>query len=319
MADLDIAERRRPQDGRIRFNDAGTAIDLRVSTLPTCFGEKIVLRVLDASSVPLTLEGVGLNGDALDDVRTTVRRPHGLVLVTGPTGSGKSTTLYAALNERNTPDVNIVTAEDPIEYRMAGLNQTAIRPDLGFGFAEALRSFLRQDPDVVMVGEIRDTETARVAVRAALTGHLVLSTLHTNDAARTIGRLIDMQVEPYLLASSLKLVLAQRLVRRLCNACKEPESPEAPVRQEFGVARDQPTYSAVGCPACAGTGYRGRLALFERLVIGETLSQAIASRESPAALCRRAAQAGYPSLRDEALQAVYAGDTSLAELLRVVV
>ncbi|MEO1632843.1 MAG: GspE/PulE family protein [Bacteroidota bacterium] len=309
LSGLDIAEKRRPQDGRLRVDrpHPQPPLDLRVSVLATHFGEKVVLRLLDRSALRLDLETLGFDHTPLALLRTAIHRPHGIVLVTGPTGSGKTTTLYAALNEIDTDRLNVSTVEDPIEYDLPGVNQTQARPDIGLGFAEALRAFLRQDPDVLMVGEIRDTETAEIAVRAALTGHLVLATLHTNDAAGAITRLADMGVAPYLLASSLRLVAAQRLLRTLCPVCKRLDSSV----EGLG------SYESVGCSDCNGTGYRGRQAILEAVPLGSLAAQQAVRAADSAALRALGQQEGWPSLAMAASRAVAAGATTEAEALRV--
>lgn len=314
LAGLDVAEKRRPQDGRIRMRRTGRDIDLRVSSLPTVHGEKLVLRVLDRGAAPPDLDRLGLDDVSLAALRRALASPHGMVVATGPTGSGKTTTLYAALQTLDRERLNVVTAEDPVEYQLGGVNQVHVRPDIGFGFPEALRSFLRQDPDVIMVGEIRDRETADVAVRSALTGHLVLSTLHTNDAVSAITRLTDMGVEPFLIAAALRLAVAQRLLRRLCPACKRPAPPDPAVAHELGFAAE--ALGPVGCDACAGTGYRGRLAVAEVVTLTEPL-QALAAQRAPVhALREEAARGGWRPLRDAALTFVAQGETSLDEVLR---
>ncbi|MEL6443171.1 MAG: GspE/PulE family protein [Bacteroidota bacterium] len=310
LSGLDIAEKRRPQDGRLRVDrpHSQPPLDLRVSVLATHFGEKVVLRLLDRSALRLDLEALGFDPAPLALLRAAIHRPHGIVLVTGPTGSGKTTTLYAALSEIDTDRLNVSTVEDPIEYDLPGVNQTQARPDIGLGFAEALRAFLRQDPDVLMVGEIRDTETAEIAVRAALTGHLVLATLHTNDAAGAVMRLADMGVAPYLLASSLRLVAAQRLLRTLCSACKRPAQSTGATTAPF---------ESVGCPECNGTGYRGRAAILEALpLVGHAAQEAVRAADS-AALRALGQHEGWPSLAEAASRAVSTGTTSQAEALRV--
>ena len=305
LAELDVAERRRPQDGRLQVEADGRAVDVRVSVVPVSTGEKVVLRLLDRSALALDLDRLGFEPGDLARFREAIAAPYGIVLVTGPTGSGKTTTLYAALREIASDEVNVVTVEDPIEYELGRINQTQARPDLGFGFAEALRAFLRQDPDVMMVGEIRDVETARVAVRSALTGHLVFSTLHTNDAASAVPRLADMGVEPYLLAASVRMVVAQRLVRVLCEACKRPAEPEG-------------TYEAVGCEDCQGTGYRGREAVYEVLDVDRELAEAIGRGASHAEVQSLAADRGVRTLRDAAVRKWRSGRTSEDEVRRVV-
>ncbi len=317
MAALDIAEKRRPQDGRIRFEIAGKAIDLRVSTLPTDFGEKVVLRILDKSSLNLDLDMLGFSLADLHAFRHTIHMPYGMILVTGPTGSGKTTTLYAALNELNSPEVNITTIEDPIEYNLAGINQTHVRSDIGFTFAQALRAFLRQDPDIIMVGEMRDKETVDIAVRASLTGHLVLSTIHTNDAPSTVVRFIDMGVEPFLVGASVKLVIAQRLVRRICDHCKIQVPPESEnidrLRQHSLPAY---LFTGAGCNLCNDTGYRGRTALFEVMSITEEISEMITRRAATHEIRKKARDQGMRTLREVSTEKMLAGVTTIEEVLR---
>jgi type IV pilus assembly protein PilB len=319
MADLDIAEKRRPQDGRIRVKEADRAIDIRVSSLPTDFGEKIVLRILDKSQLQLDLAKLGFENEDLTLFERTVQLPYGMILVTGPTGSGKTTTLYAALNFINRPEINITTIEDPIEYNLHGINQTHVRSEIGLTFAAVLRSILRQDPNVIMVGEIRDAETAEIAIRASLTGHLVLSTLHTNDAPSAITRLIDMGVEPFLVASSVRMILAQRLLRRLCSACKQPSPAGAAQIGEIsahpGVHPDA-FFEGKGCPECNSLGYRGRLAVYEVLSVQNGLSSLIAKGASASEIRSRAIEAGMLTLREAGLRKAQKGETSLAEVLR---
>ncbi|HET8562848.1 MAG TPA: type IV-A pilus assembly ATPase PilB, partial [Candidatus Binatia bacterium] len=281
MAGLDIAERRLTQDGRIKLK-MGTAgeLDIRVSVLPTLFGEKVVMRLLDKSNLQLDMAKLGFEPQTLKDFQEAIHKPYGMILITGPTGSGKSTTLYSALTELNKPDVNISTAEDPVEYNLVGINQVQVKEQIGLTFAACLRSFLRQDPDIIMVGEIRDLETAQIAVKAALTGHLVLSTLHTNDAPSTVDRLINMGVEPFLLTSSINLIAAQRLVRRICVSCKEPVQVSAEVVINLGadpaeVGAGFPTFAGRGCSNCNGTGYKGRLAIYEVMVMYDPLKELI--------------------------------------------
>ena len=316
MADLDIAEKRRPQDGRIRVKEDGRTIDIRVSTLPTDFGEKVVLRLLDKSRLQLDLSKLGFEVDDLQTFQKALRLPHGMILVTGPTGSGKTTTLYAALNYINNPGINITTIEDPIEYNLPGINQTHVRSDIGLTFAAALRSILRQDPNVVMVGEIRDGETAEIAIRAALTGHLVLSTLHTNDAPSAITRLTDMGIEPFLLAASLKMVLAQRLLRRLCAACREVDR----LKSDAEPAEEPPLPSRQsrvrGCPECGGTGYRGRKAVYEILPVEGAIADLVATGATPSAIVSKARAQGFRTLREVALLQAASGESSREEVLR---
>ena len=322
LAHLNIAERRLPQDGRIRTRVKGHDLDLRVSTLPTVHGESVVLRVLDRASLRLELESMGFSGKALAQYRELINRPHGIVLVTGPTGSGKTTTLYASLAKLDARAAKILTVEDPVEYQLDGVNQVQVHAQIGMTFAGALRSILRQDPDIIMIGEMRDTETAQIAVQSALTGHLVLSTLHTNTATAAVIRLEDMGIERYLITSTINGVLAQRLVRTLCPHCKAPrELPEA-MLTETGLARHLPAghatiYTAQGCEHCKHTGYRGRTAIHELFVMDDCARQAILNGVDAAALQNLAVTAGMSTLYEDGLQKVAAGLTSLEELLRV--
>jgi type IV pilus assembly protein PilB len=325
MADINIAERRIPQDGRISMKVGGRPIDLRVATLPTVYGEKIVLRILDKGQALLQLEELGFLPETRERFEIAYRKPYGTILVTGPTGSGKSTTLYATLNQLNEPHRNIITIEDPVEYRLPGINQVQIHPKAGLTFSSALRSILRSDPDVILVGEIRDRETAIIAVEAALTGHLVLSTLHTNDAASTPLRMVEMGVEPFLVTSSLDCVVAQRLARKLCDRCKEPYQPsEAELVQAHWPTEtlgdgEWPTlHRAIGCPACSRTGYRGRFAIHEVLLITEDIERLVIERRSSEDIQKEAIMQGMISLRDDGLHKVGNGMTSLEELFRVV-
>jgi general secretion pathway protein E len=306
MAQLDIAEKRLPQDGRIALRVAGKPVDVRVSTIPTGHGERVVLRLLDQQAGRLDLAQLGMDANALAHMDRLIKQPHGIVLVTGPTGSGKTTTLYAALTRLDTAALNVMTVEDPIEYDLDGISQTPINARIDMSFARALRTILRQDPDVVMVGEIRDLETAQIAVQASLTGHLVFATLHTNDAVSAVTRLVDMGVEPFLLASSLIGVGAQRLVRRLCLECRKP------------FAQDGKTYySAVGCPACNRSGYRGRTGIYELLNVDDDLRRLIHDRASEQALRAHAVSHGMKSLREDAMRWAEAGVISLEEAVRV--
>ncbi len=318
IAGLNIAERRVPQDGRIRLTLAGRPVDLRVSTLPTQFGESVVLRVLDQGNVQLELDQLGLPGAVRAELEEIIRRPNGICLVTGPTGSGKTTTLYSALRAINTPDLKLLTAEDPVEYEIEGIMQLPVNPAIGLTFAAALRSFLRQDPDVIMVGEIRDLETARVAIQASLTGHLVFSTLHTNDAAGTVTRLIDMGVEPFLIASTLEAVLAQRLLRRICPHCRAPARPAPAVLAQAGLGPETATefFRGAGCRQCNGTGYLGRRGLFEWLRLTEPLRELVLQGAPTARLRQAAAARGMRTLRDEGIRAARAGETTLEEVLK---
>ena len=324
MADINIAERRIPQDGRLSVNAHGKKIDLRVATLPTVWGEKVVMRILDNSTTRLGLSDLGFSQENFDRYSASYLKPYGMILVTGPTGSGKSTTLYATLNIVNRPEVNIITVEDPVEYRLPGVNQVQVNPKAGLSFASALRSILRSDPDIVLIGEIRDHETAQIAVEASLTGHLVLSTLHTNDAPSAITRLTEMGIEPFLVGSALDVVLAQRLARRLCNKCKEPYIPTAEALRaaRFPWADDQPLptlYKPIGCSVCAKTGYKGRMALHEVMSMTENLERLTVERASSAAIGATAEAEGMSTLRYDGLNKVLAGHTSLDEILRVVV
>ena len=318
MAGLNIAERRLPQDGRLRLAVRGHDIDLRVATAPTIHGESVVLRLLDRSNLALDFDSLGFDGESLARYLRVLRQPHGIVLVTGPTGSGKTTTLYASLAVMNTADRKILTIEDPIEYRLAGINQTQVSAAIGLSFATALRSFLRQDPDVMMVGEIRDLETAQVAVQAALTGHTILSTLHTNSAAAAVTRLLDMGVEPFLITSTLNAVLAQRLVRRLCPHCREPFAPTPEMLEALGV--DGPAeglerlYRPVGCAACGQSGFRGRIAVLELLVVDEETERLVLARAESREI---QAAAGLRTMLEDGLAKAMAGLTTLDEVLRV--
>jgi general secretion pathway protein E len=323
MSRLDIAERRLPQDGRIRLTVRGHEIDLRVSTVPSLYGESVVLRVLDRTAVELDYGKLGLSVEIEDGLRRALDLPNGLVLVTGPTGSGKTTTLYAGLLQLNSVARKIVTVEDPIEYQLAGINQIQVKPQIGLNFATLLRSILRQDPDVIMIGEIRDLETAEIAVQAALTGHLVLSTLHTNSAAATVTRLRDMGLEDYLLTATLKSVLAQRLVRRLCARCKVAEAAPAALIERFGLARlteggPIALYRSVGCPECRATGFRGRLAIGELLVPSPAIDRLIFERADHAAIERAAIDGGMRPILDSGMLAVIQGETTLDEVLRCI-
>ena len=325
MADLDIAERRVPQDGRISLTTAGKHIDLRVSTLPTVYGEKVVMRILDKSSVLMELPDLGFLEDNYERYQRSFTKPYGMILVTGPTGSGKSTTLYATLNIISSPAVNCVTVEDPVEYRLPGISQVQIHPKAGLSFPSALRSILRQDPDVVLVGEMRDHETAQIGMEAALTGHLVLSTLHTNDAPSAVTRLTEMQVDPFLVASAVDCVLAQRLARLLCGKCKEAYEPSDAELEVAGLSaapdgNGRPSlYRAVGCTSCAGTGYRGRLAVHEVMVVTEEIERLIVTGASTDEIAKLAREQGMRTLREDGLAKVALGHTTLEEIARVIV
>jgi len=324
MADIDIAERRIPQDGRLSVNANGKKIDLRVATLPTVWGEKIVMRILDNSTAMLTLSDLGFADANYEVYSRSFAKPYGMILVTGPTGSGKSTTLYATLNIVSRPEVNVITVEDPVEYRLPGINQVQTNAKAGLTFAAALRSILRSDPDVVLLGEIRDHETAQIAIEAALTGHLVLSTLHTNDAPSAVTRLTEMGIEPFLVGSALDCVLAQRLARKLCPKCKEAYVPtrEGMAENRFPWSPDEPLptlYRPMGCSACSKTGYKGRLALHEVMAVSEDIERMAVERESALAIGKVAREQGMTTLREDGLRKVAAGVTSLEEILRVVV
>ncbi len=318
LAGLDIAERRLPQDGRFRIRVSGKEVDLRISMLPTVYGEKIVIRLLDKGALGGSIENMGLDDYALNIFKKAIDAPHGMILVTGPTGSGKTTTLYTILNELNNPIYNIVTVEDPVEYQLMGINQVAVKADIGMGFAEALRSILRQDPDIVMIGEIRDNETADIAVKAALTGHQVLSTLHTNDAAGAITRLDDMGIEPFLISSSVILTCAQRLVRRICPNCKEEFQPEPEIFTKLNIENDGATlYRGAGCSRCKGRGYVGRAPVLEVLPVSETIRRLVIKRASAAVVKNQAISEGMKSLRMVGIDKAREGITTLEEVLRV--
>jgi type IV pilus assembly protein PilB len=318
MAELDIAEKRVPQDGRIKIRIGSKKIDLRVSSLPTIFGEKIVMRILDKSNLQIDLTKLGFQAEALQKLVKGIEMPYGMVLVTGPTGSGKTTTLYSALNKINLPEFNIMTAEDPVEYNIDGINQVMMHEEIGLTFAAALKAFLRQDPNIVMVGEIRDLETASIAVKAALTGHLVLSTLHTNDAPSTINRMIDMGIEPFLVSSSVNVIMAQRLVRKLCVKCKKKEKIHPEALRELGITSDDAfeIYKAEGCSACNNTGYSGRTGLYEVMPVSEALREMILNRASAAEIKEQAIREGMITLRGDGILKLKNGITSLEEVLR---
>ncbi len=325
MADINIAERRIPQDGRIGLKVSNKAIDIRVATLPTVYGEKIVMRLLDKSSVLLELQDLGFQPENFRRYQESYKKPYGMILVTGPTGSGKSTTLYATLNILNQPHVNVITVEDPVEYRLPGINQVQVNPKAGLTFASALRSILRSDPDIVLIGEIRDRETAQIAVEAALTGHLVLSTLHTNDSASAMTRLTEMGIEPFLVSSALDSVLAQRLARKLCERCKEPYLPteEELLNARFPYDPDTEElpklYRAVGCTSCGKTGYKGRMAVHEVMSVTEEIERATVERASADEISKIAASQGMAFLRDDGMEKVRQGLTSIEEVMRVIV
>jgi len=319
LAGLNIAERRVPQDGRFRIKVMGKEVDLRISILPTAHGEKIVIRILDKSSLTSNIDQMGMDEETLGKFKKAIDAPHGMILVTGPTGSGKTTTLYSVLHELNNPQYNIVTVEDPIEYELVGINQVAVRNDIGLDFASALRSILRQDPDIVMVGEIRDNETADIAVKAALTGHQVLSTLHTNDAAGAITRLDDMGIEPFLISSSVLMSCAQRLVRRVCTNCRDEFIPEPEIFEKLGMkpAKGAVFFQGHGCDRCKGRGYLGRAAIIEALPVTETVRRLIIKRASAAVIKNQAVSEGMKTLRMVGLEKAGEGVTTLEEIWRV--
>jgi len=318
LAGLDIAERRLPQDGRFRIRVSGKEVDLRISILPTVYGEKIVIRLLDKGALSASINQLGMDDYTLSQFKKAIDAPHGMILVTGPTGSGKTTTLYSVLQELNNPEYNIVTVEDPIEYQLVGINQVAVKSDIGLDFAGALRSILRQDPDIVMIGEIRDNETADIAVKAALTGHQVLSTLHTNDAAGAISRLDDMGIEPFLISSSVLLTCAQRLVRKICPNCKEEFIPEPEVFASLGVEPEETVfYHGAGCDRCKRRGYLGRAAIIEVLPVSETIRRLIIKRASAAVIKNQAVSEGMKTLRMVGVDKAREGITTLEEVLRV--
>ncbi len=321
MADLDISERRLPQDGRIKVKFGDRAVDLRVSVLPTMFGEKVVMRILDRGSVNVDLTRLGFSESSLEEFAKSIRFPYGMILVTGPTGSGKTTTLYSALKQVNSPDINIMTAEDPVEFYFEGMNQVQVKSEIGLTFASSLRSFLRQDPDVIMVGEIRDEETADMAVRAALTGHLVFSTLHTNDAPSTIDRLMDMEVPNYLVASCVKLVMAQRMVRKICPNCKTEAKVPRETLQMLGIPEGEiqkvKVYEGRGCAECNNTGFSGRTGIFEVMPISPEIERMIISKASSPDIRQQAMGEGMLTLRAAALEKVKKGITTVSEVLAV--
>jgi len=321
MADLDISERRLPQDGRIKVKFGDRAVDLRVSVLPTIFGEKVVMRILDPKTVNIDLTKLGLSENSLKELSRVIHLPYGMILVTGPTGSGKTTTLYSALKQINTPDINILTVEDPVEFNFEGINQVQVKSEIGMDFASALRSFLRQDPDVIMVGEIRDGETADIAVRSALTGHLVFSTLHTNDAPSTIDRLVDMGVPNYLVASCIKLVMAQRMVRKICSNCKREAKMSSETLQMLGLPENEikevKVYEGKGCAECNNTGFSGRSGIFEVMPISPEIERMIVAKASSADIRQQAIAEGMLSLRTAALEKLKKGITTVSEVLAV--
>ena len=320
LSNLDISESRIPQDGRIKMTISGRPVDLRVSTLPTRFGESVVLRVLDKSVVNLDLESLGLPEDILQTIRDLVDRPNGIFIVTGPTGSGKTTTLYSALREVNAIGTKILTAEDPVEYEIEGIMQVAINHQVGLNFSRVLRAFLRQDPDKIMVGEIRDLETAQIAVQASLTGHIVLSTLHTNDAPGAVTRLIDMGLEPFLISASIEAILAQRLVRRICKSCKTAYEPEQELIELLDVdpleIADKDFFYGEGCSLCSKSGYRGRIGLFEMMVVTDAIRDLINGRSPTLVIKQKALEQGMRSLRNSGLRAIFDGNSTIEEVLK---
>ncbi|MBW1916348.1 MAG: type II secretion system ATPase GspE [Deltaproteobacteria bacterium] len=321
MAKLNIAERRLPQDGRIKLRVLGKEIDFRVSTLPTMFGESVVLRILDRESVILDLEKLGFPDYDLSKFRDLINRPYGIILVTGPTGSGKTTTLYAALGEINSPEKKIITVEDPIEYQLGGVNQVQVKAGIGLSFANILRSILRQDPDIIMIGEIRDAETAEIAIHSALTGHLVFSTLHTNDAAGAVTRLLEMGMENYLISSSLLGIMAQRLVRVICPECKEAYTPELGVMEELGVSqsdvKELPIFKGAGCEKCSHTGFRGRRGIYELLLMNDDIRELILDKAPSNVIKEKGRSQGMRTLREAGWQKVKSGISTVSEVLRV--
>jgi type IV pilus assembly protein PilB len=320
MANLDIAERRLPQDGRIELNVNNQPIDLRVSVLPTMFGESVVMRVLDRSNVSLSLEKVGLRDDDLGMVNQLIRKPNGIVIVTGPTGSGKTTTLYSALNSLNDPSTKLITAEDPVEYDIDGIVQCQIKPEIELTFGRILRAMLRQDPDIILVGEIRDKETAEIAVQASLTGHLVFSTLHTNDAPSSIARLLDLGMEPFLVTATLEGVIAQRLCRRICNNCKTEYQPAEEQLMELELlpemVQGRTFYYGKGCEACNNTGYKGRLGLFEIMTLDDEMRDMVINHASTQVLREAAKKRGMRTLRESGLLGIFDGITTIEEVVR---
>jgi type IV pilus assembly protein PilB len=331
MSQLNIAEKRLPQDGRIKIKVLNRMIDLRVSVLPVIWGEKIVMRILDQSSLKVNLEDLGFEPKTLDKFKTGIASPYGIILVTGPTGSGKTTTLYSALTSLNAVDTNVMTAEDPVEYMLHGVNQVQCKPEIGLTFASALRSFLRQDPDVIMVGEIRDFETAEIAIKASMTGHLVLSTLHTNDAPGTIGRIVNMGIEPFMVTTSVVIVQAQRLVRKICKDCRFEIKPRAEQISQFGITpellrrldlphineKNMMFYKGKGCESCNNTGHKGRIGVYEVMMMSERLRDIILNGGSTDDIRRQAVEEGMLSLRESAMRKALIGMTSLEEVVRV--
>jgi len=321
LSQMDIAERRLPQDGRFKVRVSGRDIDVRVSAIPTIYGEKVVMRILDASAVDHNLDRLGFESELLQEFKDKLSLPHGIVIVTGPTGSGKSTTLYSALNYIRDPAKNITTVEDPVEYRLSGINQIQVKPDIDLDFAKCLRAILRQDPDIILIGEIRDKETVEIAIKASLTGHLVLSTFHTNDAPSAISRLTYMGIERYLLASTLNLIVAQRLVRRICKRCKEPVKLNEEVLKRLNIdaeqVRDAVFYHGRGCAACGGTGYLGRLPMFEFLPVDNQIAEMIITGASEAQIRAAVRTKGYGGLLESGVKKILEGLTTVEEVIDV--
>ncbi|MEO0259491.1 MAG: ATPase, T2SS/T4P/T4SS family [candidate division WOR-3 bacterium] len=321
MAKMKLEEKRKPQDGRIRVRMGDRMVDLRVATVPTVFGEKVAIRILDRTQIPLRLDALGFEPESLEIFRKAIRNPNGIVLVTGPTGCGKTTTLYAALTELNSIEVNISTVEDPVEFTLMGINQVQVKEEVGMTFASGLRAFLRQDPDIIMVGEIRDFETAEIAIRASLTGHLVLSTVHTNTAAATVTRLINMEIEPFLIASTLLVVSSQRLVRKICESCKVPYQPEKAILYELSpnpeeVFKGVTFYKGSGCKKCHGTGYKGRIGLFEVLPVTKRIRELILERAPTHIIEKAAIEEGMLTLRESGIRKIKAGVTTPEEIIK---
>jgi len=320
IGNLNISERRVPQDGKVRLTVASRPVDLRISTLPTQFGESVVLRVLDQTATELELRALGMRDEIVDTVNRVIDRPNGIFVVTGPTGSGKTTTLYSCLKRLNQTEKKLMTAEDPIEYEIGGIMQTSVNSSIGLSFASSLKAFLRQDPDIIMVGEIRDLETAHIAIQASLTGHLVLSTLHTNDSAGAVTRLMDMGIEPFLIASSLEAVLAQRLLRQICVDCRKSYTPNELLLEQLGLEPSLITnkefYHGVGCPTCAKTGYRGRLGIFEMLEVNEPIRELISLGKPAKEIRDQALHQGMNTLREDGIRNIFTGETSIEEVLR---
>lgn len=316
LSRMDIAEKRKPQDGRFDMKALNKDIDLRVSSFPTIYGENIVIRILDRGGIVLGLDKIGFSADTQKDFEKLIKHPHGIILVTGPTGSGKTTTLYSALSAIDSEEKNVITIEDPVEYHLGRIRQSQVNPKAGLNFATGLRSILRQDPDVIMVGEIRDKETAEISVQASLTGHLVLSTLHTNDAAGALSRLIDMDVEPFLISSSIIGILAQRLVRKICDKCKEEYLPSEDILEGLGIDQNRKFFRGKGCNACKNTGYRERVGIFELLIVDERIKKLITEKASSDAIRKVAAEAGMKTLRGDGLDKVFKGITTPEEVIK---